>query len=262
MGIPLVYYIAPQLWAWAPKRILKIKKTIKKVLVVFEFEKKLYEDSGIPVSWVGHPLKDIVEVGPSEDTGKKKQICLMPGSRADEVKKLLPIFLGAAERIRSALPHYSFVLIESPTLTPAHYEKLLKRSSLPDLSVISADAYAHIEQSELALVCSGTATLECALLKTPMIICNRASFFTYLIAKNVIRVPYLGLPNLVLNGPKFPEFLQYQATPQKIAESALKILSNPSMKKSMQENLDNVSQKLGTRGASIRAAQEILKEIA
>ena len=262
LGIPIVYYITPQLWAWAPKRIFKIKRTVKKVLVVFEFEKKIYEDQGIPVTWVGHPLKDFIEAAPKKKPSENRVISLLPGSRIGEIKTLFALFLKTARLISNAVPGTTFRVIQSPTLPRVLYEKILAELSAKSgnltLSIVENDSYAAIGQSDLAIVCSGTATLECALLGTPMIICNRGSLITYLIAKCLILVPYIGLPNLILNEKKMPELLQFDATPEKISDAAIQILKNKSLQESMRNDLNEVSRRLGEKGASERAAKEIL----
>lgn len=263
LGIPIVYYITPQLWAWAPKRIFKIKRTVKKVLVVFEFEKKIYEEHGIPVTWVGHPLRDLIDAAPQRAASGDPTVCLLPGSRIGEVKTLLGIFLRSAKRIAHAHSGVSFHIIKSPTLPKEFYEEFLREhaSIVKNISVslIKTASYAAIRQSDLAIVCSGTATLECALLGTPMIISNRASWITYLIAKKLILVPAIGLPNLVLGEKKMPELLQYDATPEKISETAVRILKDKSLQESMRNDLNEVSRRLGEKGASARAAEEILR---
>jgi lipid-A-disaccharide synthase len=257
-GVPIVYYITPQIWAWAPQRILKMKKFIKKALVVFDFEQKAFQDHGIPVTFVGHPLKDLIQIEAPNPKHHAFQVCLLPGSRQGEVRTLFPIFLKSAEMILKKIPQASFVLIESPTLSEAFYEKFLNQTEVK-IRRVKENSYDVIRQSALAIACSGTATLECALLGTPVIISNRAGFLTFLAAKALIRVPYLGLPNLILGRKAFPEHLQYDATPQKIADSSFSMLTNENLKQSMKTALQEVSKKLGPGGASLRAAQEILK---
>ncbi|MBI4352562.1 MAG: lipid-A-disaccharide synthase [Candidatus Omnitrophica bacterium] len=257
LGFPIVYYIAPQLWAWAPNRILQMKRTVQKVLVVFEFEKKLFEERSIPVTWVGHPLKDMIERKHSCSTGPLA-ISLLPGSRKTEIHTLLPIFLKAAKIISQKLPHVSFFLIQSPTLPPETYDPYLRQDNIP-LSLVSENRYDAVQKSRLAIACSGTATLECAILGTPLIILNKGSFLTYLAARTLIRIPYLGLPNILLGEKKFPELLQYDANPKKIAEEAMRLLTDEKAGESMRKDLERVSQKLGEKGASSRAAAEVLK---
>ena len=259
LGIPIVYFIAPQVWAWAPKRVLKIKKYIKKVLVVFQFEKKFFEEHGVPVSWVGHPLMDMVqdEAGGAKEK-RSGQIALLPGSRKGELKTLFSIFLKAAALIREKMPEASFTVIKAATLPRSVYEERMKAVGFP-VKITEKNAYSTIQASELAIVCSGTATLECALLGTPMVISNRGSFVTYVAAKSLVRVKYLGLPNLILGEKKFPELLQYKATPEKIAREALRILQDEKIKQSMQKACEEVSKRIGEAGASKRAADEVLK---
>lgn len=264
MAIPIVYYISPQLWAWAPKRIFKIKKFVKKMLVLFDFEKKLYEDHDIPVAFVGHPLKDVIQNGDLKSikdkmTRRKNDllICLLPGSRKGELKRLGSIFFGAAKIISEKLPQTTFCVIKSPTIPKSSYEALTKKMGVK-VTLIDKDAYSAIHSSDLAIVCSGTATLECALLGVPMIISNKGSFITYVAAKSLIKVPFLGMPNLILGEKQFPEFLQYNATPKKIAAEAIEILTNEKRLHSMKESLKDVSRHLGEGGANRKAALEIL----
>ena len=263
LHIPLVYYIAPQLWAWNEKRIFKMKRWARKVLVVFEFEKALYETHGIPVAFVGHPLKDLISETPrrresGRPPGSPLQVSLLPGSRKGELKMLLNVFLDAAKVIQERLPQVSFQIIQAPSMPWEIYEKAISKRGL-SVRVVDKNSYEAIAQSDLAIVCSGTATLECALLTVPMIISYKASLLTYAIAKKVIQVPCIGMPNLILGEKKFPELLQKEATPQKIAEEAVLILTDLTRQKTMRRDLEEVSRRLGAPGASARAAEEILK---
>ena len=257
MNIPVIYYISPQIWDWKKNRIFKIKKTVRKMLVVFPFEKALYEEYGVPVSFVGHPLIDSVRK--NEDIPSSPSVALMPGSRKHEVSVLLPIMLEAAQKIAARFPDISFKLIKSPTLPAGFYDKFLKKE-LP-VELVEKDPQDAIQSASLALVCSGTATLECALLGTPMIITNRAGVITYLAARALIRVPYLGLPNLVLGRMAMPELLQYDATAEKFAAKAVEILSDEKLRGKMKKDLSEILEKLGHGGAAENAAREILEFI-
>lgn len=261
LKIPIVYYIAPQVWAWAPKRIRKIKKFIKKVLVVFEFEKKIYQDHGIPVVWVGHPLKDLIKAeggGRRAEEKKDPKILLLPGSRKGEIQYLLDTFLKAAALIRKKIPGASFHLLKSSALQRAFYDRVLQNSPVK-VTLEDAKPYELMKQSDLAIACSGTATLELALVGTPMIIANKSSLVTWLLAKSLIRVHYLGLPNLVLNREAFPELMQFHMTPERLSEEALDILSSENRRRKMKEDLREVAGSLGEAGAAGRAAGEVLK---
>ena len=258
LNIPIVYYISPQIWAWKKNRIFKIRKTVRKMLVVFQFEKALYEEYGVPVAFVGHPLKDMLWQAPCEKPSR--WITLMPGSRRNEVNVLLPIMAEAAELIVQKFPDIQFKLIQSPTLPAVFYDKFLKNKKV-SIELIDKNPKEVIRQSLLAIVCSGTATLECALLGTPMMITNRAGLLTYLAARALIRIPYLGLPNIVLGKMAMPELLQYNATPEKFAAKAAEIITHPGIREKMIKDLSEISDKLGHGGAAENAAREILKEL-
>ena len=174
---------------------------------------------------------------------------------------LLNAYLSAAEIISKDLPQVSFSLIKASTLPKEFYAHFLKKHPRLKISLVEKDSYETIRSSDLAIVCSGTATLECALLGTPMIICYKGTFLSYLIAKSLIQVPCLGLPNLILGEKRMPELLQYDATPKKIAETAIKILKDKDSRDSMRKDLEKVSEKLGEPGANRRAAEEVLKSL-
>lgn len=261
LGIPMVYYIAPQVWAWGTKRIFKIKKYFSKVLVVFEFEKKIYEDQDIPVECVGHPLKDLlenIEKDNSQITGRPF-VSLLPGSRKGELKMLMKTFLETSDLLSKKVPGIQFGLIKAPTFKTELYERFLKDH--PNVKLIERNSYGVIKASDLAIVCSGTATLECAVLQVPMVISYKGTWITYQAAKRMIKVPHLGLPNLILQKRKFPELLQYDATPEKIAKTALHLLQDKKAIDQMKKDLETVSNRLGSKGATRRAAEEVLKLI-
>jgi lipid-A-disaccharide synthase len=261
LRIPIVYYISPQIWAWGAKRIFKIKAYVKKMLVVFEFEKKLYEDHGVPVAWVGHPLKDLLGSVP-EKRSEAPLVALLPGSRKGELRRLVPVMAAAARQIAAQMPETGFALIKAPTLQRELYAEWIEKEFKGlRCALIEKDHYSVIKGSSLAIVCSGTATLECALLGVPMIITYKGSFLTYAAAKACVRVKHLGLPNLILGEERFPEFLQYGATPEKIASAAVKILKEDGERQSMKKALLEVSKKLGDSGADQRAAREVLSAL-
>ena len=265
LGIPIVYYIAPQLWAWGKNRIFKIKKYISKVLVVFDFEKKLYEEYGVPVAWVGHPLKEIVLEKKSDRAllsasleTKKWRIALLPGSRTGELKRLLPVFSEVVKIISDKYPQSHFSLIKASTLSREDYAPFGLASNV---TLVEENAYAAIASSHFAIVCSGTATLECALLGTPMIIVYKDNFLSFAISKMLVRIKFIGLPNIVLGKECARELLQANATPQKIAAEMLRILENADVWNARRESLEEIPEKLGgsKAGVSLKAAEEILK---
>ncbi len=263
MGIPMVYYITPQIWGWGENRIRILKRCFRKALVVFRFEEKFYRDRGMDAVWVGHPLKDQVPSAaaarPRPSRGASPRVLLLPGSRANEVKTLFPILLDAASLIARRVPAARFAYLASPTLGEGFYDAAAGRRSAPAVEQVTGDKYAAMREADLAIACSGTVTLECALMGLPLIIVNRASFLTYLAVRRVIRVRYLGLPNLLADAPIVPELLQYDCTGPKIAAKAAELLTNPEKTQKMREDMARALEGIGPAGASKRAAEEILK---
>ena len=256
LGVPMVYYICPQIWGWKPERVHAMKKLFKKALVVFDFEQEIYRKNGMPVSWVGHPLMDAIGKPPMR-VRDSKQVLLMPGSRVDEVKTLLPIFLKAAALLRETVPGVSFTLVKADTLDDAFYAPFLSGLWFA-VGETRGDRYRAMSEAGLALVCSGTATLEAALLGLPMIVLYLSSTFSYLLARMFILVKYLALPNLLADKAVVPEILQYECEPAKIAAEADSLLGDPEKIGLMRWELEEVCKKVGGPGASDRAAEEIL----
>ncbi len=268
-GIRLVYYISPQLWAWNPGRIAAIKRLVDRMLVVFAFEKELYEKAGVPVTFVGHPLLDLVKPSAKRLTILNNLgiqdglpvIGLLPGSREMEVSRILPILLSAGQRMLAELPSTpQFLLIKSPHLPWDLYRSSLKGFQLP-LKVVERWDYDGIFACDLVLVASGTAALECALLKRPILIVYKTSWLTYLAGRLLVRIPTIGLVNVVLKKRVAPEFIQHRARPSVIAREALRLWNETGARQSMQEAYEGLYQELGAPGGAGRAAIAILEEL-
>ena len=268
-GIRLVYYISPQIWAWDPGRIRQIKRLADRMLVLFPFEKTLYEQHGVPVTFVGHPLLD--QVKPSlprmealERFGLEDGlpiIGLLPGSREMEVRRLLPILLAAGEKMQQSLPSSArFLLIKAPHLPWELYRDAMNHSSLKP-KVVERWDYDGIYSCDLVLVASGTATLECALLERPMLIVYKTSWPTYGVSRLAIRIPIIGLVNVLAGEKVVPEFIQHRATPTAIARAGLELWNSADQRNIMKEKFREIRNSLGTPGASHRAAQAVLTEL-
>jgi len=265
LNIPIIYYISPQIWAWGKKRIKTIAKLVDKMIVVFNFEEKLYKDYGINVSFVGHPLLDIVKPRLQDNAANsffrlrkdKITIGLLPGSRENEVKTHLPIMLKAAQSINQHLPNTQFLVSVAPSLKKELFDTPLKQIKLP-LLCTTGNNYDLINVSKLVLVASGTATLETAILTTPMLIIYKISFISSLLIKWLITLPYIGLVNIVAGKKIIPEFIQYNAKPELISKTAIDLLQNKEKLERMKTELIKVRQSLGSSGASRRAATIIL----
>jgi lipid-A-disaccharide synthase len=259
-GIPVIYYISPQIWAWGQGRIKAIRETISLMVVLFKFEEELYTRNNVPVFFAGHPLLDNIKVNRSKgeffkmiglDTGKTT-LALLPGSRDKEVKSLLPVMVVSAGIISKKLNGtIQFLLLRSSNVQEEVFNTILSTARIP-VKMTTDMTYDGLAASDFALVASGTATLETALLKVPMAILYKTSFLTWAFGKLAIKIPYIGLVNVV-KGEKFIE----DADPEKVAAYVLKTLHDPRKLSSIQSGYAQVAASLGEKGATPRAAQAI-----
>ncbi|MFC1703173.1 lipid-A-disaccharide synthase [Candidatus Omnitrophota bacterium] len=262
--IRVIYYISPQVWAWGKERIALIKKYVDKMIVIFKFEEELYQQHGINVSFVGHPLMESIKVTTEKEQFLKRAglseknitIGLLPGSRQREIKALLPAMLKAASIISQKMKNAQFIVLQSPTLPDELVKIHTSGYNLP-LRIIRDDTYNGINASDIVISASGTATLETAILKKPLIVVYKVSFLTWLIAKSIIKLPYIGLVNVVAQKKLMPELIQYQATAENIADEAMRLISDKHGIKTIKKELDSLQDSLGKPGASQRAAQII-----
>ena len=262
-GIPLVYYISPQVWAWRPWRIHRIVELVDRMLVLFDFERELYQKHGQDVHWVGHPLIDLMhESGAGDDLRRELGISpdavaigLLPGSRRKEVERLMPVMTEAALGIRREVPGVRFLVGVAPSIDPA----LLRRFIPADLPVqlVTGRTYDVMRTSNLLLVASGTATLEAAVIGTPMIMMYKLSYLSYLAGKLLVQIDRYSLVNIVAGKRIIPELIQHDASPERVAAEAMSILRN-GRGETMKRELAELRQKLGQPGASGRAAEAVL----
>ena len=261
MGVPVVYYVSPQVWAWRAQRVRQIARTVRRMLVLFPFEVDFYRSYGVEVEHVGHPLVDEVPVLPQAwdvDRTGTRRLVLLPGSRRSEIAALLPLMMEAAAMVRRATPRCEVKLILAPTLEHADVEPYLRRGGM-EIEVVRHDRHREIADSHLALCASGTATLEVGLLGTPMIVLYRVGWITSVLARLLVRVPHIALVNLVLGEEVAPELVQQQARPQPVAALASRLLADPRAISAMRANLARLRPALGERGASRRAADAVLR---
>ncbi|KPJ59335.1 MAG: lipid-A-disaccharide synthase [Deltaproteobacteria bacterium DG_8] len=265
-NVPVLYYISPQIWAWRTNRIKKIGKLIDKMIVVFPFELSLYEKEGIDVSFVGHPLLDIVKVNKSKEENikrfgldeQKTTIGLLPGSRLSEVKRLLPPMVGAAQQLSERFGNLQFILPIAPGLKKEEIVKLTENSKVA-ITVVDNNIYEVIDISYLLIVASGTATLETAFLSTPMVIIYKMSPLSYLIGRKLVKVPYIGMANIIAGKKVVPELIQDEATAERLTSEVTHMLKDSLYHQSICEELTFIKKKLGDPGASKRAAQIALE---
>ncbi|HTV00396.1 MAG TPA: lipid-A-disaccharide synthase [Luteitalea sp.] len=263
-GIPVVYYIGPQLWAWRPGRMQVIKRFADKVLVIFPFEQALYEKAGVPVSFVGHPLIDLIGRS-SERTAlliqhglstAARTIAVLPGSRRNEVAGTLPTLLEACTRLREAEPDLQFLIARAPGLDDEQFAAV-RQSGLP-IGLHDGDTDAVLAASDLVLTASGTATVQTALHGKPMVIVYRLSPLTYRLGRRFVKLDTFGMVNLIAGRRIVPELIQDDFTVARVVDEALRFLRDEAYTARVRADLAAVVTALGGPGASERAATEVL----
>lgn len=262
-GIPLVYYISPQVWAWRPWRIHRIVELVDRMVVFFDFERELYAGHGQDVTWVGHPLVDLLAEAPSggdlrRDLGIGADgllVGLLPGSRVKEVERLMPVMAGGAALMLRQRPDARFVVGCAPNIDPGWLRRFLP-GDLP-IDVVADRTYDVMRSSTLLLVASGTATLEAAVFGTPMVMMYRLAWLSYLVARLLVQIRSYSLVNIVARKAVIPELIQYDATPARVAAEALAMLEGGRLE-AIRRELADVRNRLGAPGASGRAADAVL----
>lgn len=264
-GIPVVSYIAPSAWAWNKGRAKNVAKIVDKVACIFPFEYDVYKEAGAPVEFVGHPLLDIVHpsMEKAEATawaGKESGrplVLIMPGSRLMEIEKMLPNLLAGAKLLQEQMPQVQFAMPRAGTIPVEMLQDKIKASGLT-VKITEGHNYDLFSVADLALATSGTVTLEAALCGLPSIIVYRTSALNAFIARRVINIPNIGLPNIVAGRQILPELLQENFTPEKLAATAVELLQ-PESRLRLHDDLAYMKQRLGEPGAVGRVAQLILK---
>ncbi len=256
-GIPLIYYVSPQVWAWRPGRARVIASRARSILTLFPFETEIYRRLGADAIWTGHPIVDDVREGLEAASPVppkvRTRLALLPGSRRAEVRRLWPPMRDATTLIASRHGLEAFA-IRAPGLSDHAYPG----ASEAGIELVSSGAHALLASSDLALVASGTATLETALCGTPMIVVYRASRTSFAIGRRLVRVPWISLVNIVAREPVVPELLQERVTPERLSREAEALLDSPERRDRMKRALGRVARELGPPGASDRAAEALL----
>ena len=263
-GFKVIYYISPQLWAWKRRRVKKVKRSVDKMLVILPFEEEFYKQYGVDVTYVGNPLLDeLAKFGTANRSiflrrnslGEKREIiALLPGSRYQEVKRVLPVMLKAA----SHFPDYQFVVAGVSSLDKSLYKKILGNS---DVFLIENQTYELLQNSSAAVVTSGTATLETALLTVPEVVCYKATGFSYFLAKWMIKVKFISLVNLVMDKEVVKELIQGEMTEENIVKELELLLHNSKRQRKLLEDYEELKDRLGSAGASEKAAVVIIDAV-
>ncbi len=261
-GVKVLYYISPQIWAWRQGRVHKIKRLVDHMAVILPFEAPFYEKAGVPVSFVGHPMADLVTVSCSRDEAAasfgldptRQIVGLFPGSRKSEISRLLPDILGAACLLKQQFPDLQFVLPLASTLHDEDLAPYLANARLP-VTIVRERIHDLIRACDAVISVSGTVTLEIALVQTPLVIIYKLSPITYQIAKRLVKVDHIGLCNIVAGETVANELIQDDASPQRIAEEIGRYLADSDLAETSRSKLDLVRQRLGGGGANRRVAR-------
>jgi lipid-A-disaccharide synthase len=261
-GIPVLYYISPQVWAWRPGRVKLIAQRVKKMIVFFTFELPIYQAADVDVEWIGHPLIDMVKPTLTKEEAfqrfgidpQRKTIGLLPGSRMHEVERLLPPLLSSAYLLKKEMADLQFVIPLAPGIPRRVLSSKIDNFSVP-VTVVEGWTYDVMNISELLITASGTATLEGAILGKPMVIIYKISFLSYCIGRALVRVNHIGLVNLIAGKGIVPELIQKDVNPRRITQEALRILRDPMIYRQMTESIGAVRHSLGEPGAAQRGAR-------
>ena len=257
----MLYYISPQVWAWKRRRVKKIKKSVDKMIVIFPFEEAFYKEYGVDVTYVGNPLLDELSKSGTPNRsiflrrnslGEKREIiALLPGSRTQEVKRILPVML----KVVPHFPDYQFVIGGVSSLDKSLYKKIIGNT---DVFLIENQTYELLQNSSAAIVTSGTVTLETALFTVPEVVCYKATGFSYLLAKWMIKVKFISLVNLVMDKEVVKELIQSDLTEKNIVTELERLLHDGKRQRQILEDYDELRDRLGNAGASEKAAEIVV----
>lgn len=260
-GLKVYYYISPQIWAWKQSRVHKIKRVVDKMFVILPFEKEFYKKFDYDVDFVGHPLLDAIEqesnnkesfssFATNNQLSDKPIVAILPGSRKQEISTMLPVMLN----IKNDFKNYQFVIAGAPSITKEFYQEFISNS---DVKILYGKTYELLQQASAALVTSGTATLETALFQVPEVVCYKGGAISYQIAKQLVKVKYISLVNLIMDKEVVKELIQNDFNEKQLEQELRKILEDETYKSKIKSEYNQLKQKLGGGGASAKTAKII-----
>jgi len=268
LGIPIVYYVSPQLWAWRAGRMRTLRRYIARMLVIFPFEVDLYDRAGVPVEFVGHPLLDLAKPVRGRETllsahgldPRHPVVGLLPGSRPNEIHRILPILARAVPLITARVPGVQFVIARVPSLADDLFAPITAlRTTGAKVAIVEDAADDVLAASDIVVTASGTATVQTAIHGRPMVIVYRLSPLTYAVGKLIVRVPQYGMVNLIAGRQVVPELIQHDLTAENVAREAVSLLTDKARAEQVRTDLAAVRAALGGPGASTRAADAVLR---
>lgn len=265
-NIPVVYYISPKFWAWGRWRAKELVGVVEQVATIFPIETELYREIGVKASFVGHPLVDIVKpTVPKAEAylrfkayPEKPVVLLMPGSRQQEIVNLLPVMLAASEEIAARVPDCQFFLPVASTISEEMLQTILSKYQV-SVNLTNGNVYDLMNIGNAAIAASGTVTLEAAIMNLPTVIIYKVAALTWILGKLLVKIPFVGLPNIVADRKVLPELLQREVNPRAIADEITNMLTDAKRKRKLAEDLAEVQEKLGAPGAVRRVAQTIIE---
>ena len=267
LGVPVIYYISPQIWASRAGRLATIRAIADRVLVIFPFEAAIYEDGGVPVEFVGHPLIDLAKPSATRErflagrglTPSAPTVAILPGSRPNEVSRILPGLAAAARLIRRDVPDAQFVIARAPHLDDDLFDAVRADDAGARFTLVEGDTDTVLASADVALTASGTATVQAALHDTPMVVVYRMAPLSYQLARRLVRLDTIGMVNLIAGETIVPELVQEAFTPDAVAREAISMLTDRDRAARIRAGLATVRSRLGGPGASRRAAAAILR---
>ena len=260
LGIPIVYYISPQVWAWRRSRINQINRLVRKILVILPFEEEFYRQHGVAAEYVGHPLLDeFATFTPRPEQERKNSIALIPGSRRGEIRRLLPLMLTAARLYRRDHPDCRFIIPAAPSISPEFIAGFIPAGLKKEIDIVREPLARTLEKVGTALVASGTATLETALAVVPMIVIYKVNRLSYELGRRLISVPFISLVNLIAGQEVVPELIQQETRPEIISMTMRRVFDNPKIRARTIRELARIKTRLGEPGGADRAAGAILE---
>jgi len=269
LGVPVIYYISPQIWASRPGRLATMRAIADRVLVIFPFEAPIYEKAGIPVEFVGHPLIDLAKPSAARDpflrglklSPSAPTVAILPGSRPNEVSRILPDLAAAAGLIRREIPSAQFIVARAPHLDDRLFDAVRQNAAGASFSIVDGETDTVLAAADVALTASGTATVQAALHDAPMVIVYRMAPLSYQLARRVVTLGTIGMVNLIAGETIAPEFVQDAFTPEAVAREAISMLTDRDRAAKIRASLASVRARLGGPGASRRAADAILRVV-
>ncbi|UCF03093.1 MAG: lipid-A-disaccharide synthase [Deltaproteobacteria bacterium] len=261
LGISVMYYIGPQIWAWRSGRIRTIRRRVDRMVVILPFEERIYREGGVEVSFVGHPLLDVIRVTDEKSLTRSRYskdrasrlVGLLPGSRMNEISKLLPVMLDTAVALAKEIPDIHFLMPLAPTIRSHQIDPHFRGREL-SLTVVENNTHEVIQVCEMMIAASGTVTLEAAILGTPLVVVYKVNPLTYWLGKRLINVQHVALANIIAGETVAPELIQHEANPVQIAREAIAILGDSDRQAWIRQRFAEVRDSVGKPGASARTA--------